>query len=41
MKLIFKNSINDVDYLNIALTIKIGTNTYINIITLLFSNVEL
>jgi len=41
MKLIFLNSINDVDYLNIALTIKIRTNTYINLITLLFSNVEM
>jgi hypothetical protein len=41
MKLIKIIDINNINYLKITLTIKIGTNTYINLIKLLFSSVKL
>jgi len=40
MKIIKLYNINNMNYLKFALTIKIGTNTYINLITLLFLNVQ-
>jgi hypothetical protein len=41
MKLIKIYNTNNINHLKFSLTIKIGTNTYINVITLLNSNVKL